>query len=120
MTVICTILFKVGFDLESMSICMHPYLLYIISKYWVRLRYLSGLESSSGSGAFAFVFFFWVHRQLVVDLAYARKTKDQSVQSTKCAPGSIVALLSNICSRNVIGKRRNVDYTNQGEAGVDK
>ena len=35
--------------------------------------------------------FFLVRRQLVVGSAYACRTKDQSVQSTKCAPGSIVA-----------------------------
>ena len=46
-----------------------------------------------------FVFFFRVHRQLVVGLAYACRPKDQSVLSAKCALGSIIALLSNIWSR---------------------
>ena len=62
--------------------CMYAYLLYIISQYWVRLRYLSGLESSSVSGLPSY-FFFRVHRQLVVGLAYACRPKGQSVQSAK-------------------------------------
>ena len=75
--------------------CMYAYLLHLISQYWVRLRYLSGLECSSGSGLHSY-FFFRVHRQLVVGLAYACRPKDQPVQFAKCAPGSILALLSNI------------------------
>ena len=58
--VICIILFDVGFDLESMSMCMYSYLLYIISKYWVRLRYLSGLESSYGSGLHSYFSFGYI------------------------------------------------------------
>ena len=51
---------KVGFDLESLSMCMYAYLLYLISQYWVRLRYLSGLESSSGSGLHSYFSFGYI------------------------------------------------------------
>ena len=94
MAAICFILFKVGFDLESLSMCMYAYLLYIISQYWVRLRYLSGLESSSGSGLHSY--FFLPGTSATCSQFSICEPKDQSVQSAKCAPGSIVALFSNI------------------------
>ena len=45
------ILFKEAL-IWSCLVCVYiyAYLLYIISQYWARLRYLSGFGSSSGSG----------------------------------------------------------------------
>ena len=58
----CKLLYfvKVGFDLESLSMCMYAYLLNLISQYWVRLRYLSGIESSSGSGLHSYFSFEYI------------------------------------------------------------
>ena len=63
--------------------CMYAYLLYIISQYWVRLRYLSGLESSSGSGLHSYFSFGYIGSlQSVQHMHVGRRINPSSPRNT--------------------------------------